>query len=158
MIHFLVVRVQFRNVLSLLKFNFQFMDCIRFLYRMYIYIDLYVCICYCRRRSSHGTSIKNINFSFAPNLHLPLPSSPLRTPTQKAILGVYAPLSLYSSLLLYLFVLVCVCAGQTRSQRRVQQVQQQQLNAMLIGRPPTCLISPRFPSTDSTAQRLASSL
>lgn len=164
MIHFLVVRVQFRNVLSLLKFNFQFMDCIRFLYRMYIYIDSYVCICYCRRRSSHGTSIKNINFSFAPNLHLHLPSSPLRTPTQKAILGVYAPLSLsllfFSSSLFYLFVcvLVCVCAGQTRSQRRVQQVQQQQLNAMLIGRPPTCLISPRFPSTDSTAQRLASSL
>lgn len=34
LIHFLVVRVQFRNVLSLLKFNFNFfaMDCNRFLY------------------------------------------------------------------------------------------------------------------------------
>lgn len=157
MIHFLVVRVQFRNVLSLLKFNFQFMDCIRFLYRMYIYIDLYVCICYCRRRSSHGTSIKNINFSFTPLSNFLFHLLHCEHPHRK-LFSVSMPLSLFTLLFSSICLCWCVCAGQTRSQRRVQQVQQQQLNAMLIGRPPTCLISPRFPSTDSTAQRLASSL
>lgn len=68
MIHFLVVRVQFRNVLSLLKFNFNFnffaMVCNRFMCIYYRFLCVYVYVRRCRRSSSHGTSIKNINFHF----------------------------------------------------------------------------------------------